>query len=118
MGRMVKMLYIGAFINVVSEGFQEISKEDEFYEDFYETGIFRTAYQGLEKIDVLIPCSDYYNFNDDYDEEFYMGSFKLIEPMKHEFEHEYKDHIEKLKTKYNIDVEVMTGLVSYWDEIA
>lgn len=121
MGQMIKITYIGAFIVPVLDKFQEISREDDFYDSFYENGNFRTAYQGLEKIDVLIPTGKKYAIKDeDNEEEYILTSFdtELI-LLERKLYREYKEVIDKLTEKFPTGkFNIASGIVSYWDEIA
>jgi len=120
MGQMIKIAYVGAFIVPQLHNFQEVKITDEFYEVFNETGIFRTAYQGLEDIDVLIPCGNEYSIKDqENDEEFVIYDFSVLKGLEEKLKTNYSETIDKLKSTYpNGQFEVKSGLVSYWDEIA
>lgn len=121
MGRMIKITYVGAFIAPELKDFQEISSNDEFYYDFYETEKFRTAYQGLETIDILIPLGDSFAIRDqeDYHCEFVIDDFSELKELEEKLKTEYSETIIKLKEKYpNGAFSVQSGIVSYWDEIA
>jgi hypothetical protein len=119
MGRMIKITYIGAFIAPELRDFQKIQSSDEFYEEFNETGKFRTAYQGLGTIDVLIPCNSRFAIKDqENEEEFVIGDFSELKELEEKLKTEYSETIQKLKELY-VDglFEVKSGIVSYWDEI-
>jgi hypothetical protein len=120
MGQMIKIAYVGAFIAPQLQNFQEVKSTDEFYEEFNETGKFRTAYQGLENIDVLIPCGNEYAIKDqENEEEFVVDDFSALKELEEKLKSNYSETIEKLKATYpNGQFEVRSGFVSYWDEIA
>lgn len=117
---MIKIAYLGAFIVPQLKNFQEVKSTDEFYEEFNETGKFRTAYQGLEKIDVLIPCGNEYAIKDqENEEEFVVDDFTELKLLEDKLKTEFSETIQKLKETYLDGVfEVRSGLISYWDEIA
>lgn len=120
MGQMIKLTYVGAFIVPEVENFQRESVEDEFYEKFYE-GQFRTAYQGLENIDVLIPCSNDYALKDqeNYDDEFIIHDFSELKELENKLSVDYSHTIEQLEEMFpDGKFTVKSGVVAYWDEIA
>ena len=120
MGQMVKIAYVGAFISPQLKDFQEVKSTDEFYEEFNEKEKFRTAYQGLERIDVLIPFGNKYAIKDqENEEEFVVDDFSELKVLEEKLKTDYSDTILKLKELYpNGLFEVRSGFVSYWDEIA
>ena len=126
MGQMITINYIGAFIVSKSENFQDIQSSDEFEEQFNETGIFRTAYQGLKKFNILIPKSDNFAIKDqgqklnNFDsDEFIINDFSELNSLEKKLEKEYSEIITKLNELYpNGIFSVRSGIVSYWDEVA
>jgi len=121
MGQMIKITYVGVFIIPEMQNFQEIKSSDEFYNEFCENGKFRTAYQGLESIDILIPCTNDYAIKDQeqYYDEFFITDFSKLESIEDKFRIEYNDVILKLEKLYpNASFTITKGIVSYWDEIA
>ena len=121
MGQMIKITYVGAFIVPRVENWQEVKSTDEFCDKFYESEKFRTAYQGLEEIDVLIPCGNKYALKDqeDYHDEFIVIDFDELTQLRNIFNYEYKDQIDLLMETFPEGrFDVRAGVVSYWDEIA
>jgi len=118
---MIKLTYVGAFIVPNFKEFQNISVEEQFYREFYETDKFRTAYQGLEEIDVLIPSSNNFALKDqeDYHDEFFLYDFSKLNSLEDKLRNEYNETIIKLKELYpNGSFVVRSGIISYWDEEA
>lgn len=118
---MIKITYVGAFIVPRLENWQEAKSTDEFYEKFHDSEKFRTAYQGLEEIDVLIPCGNKYALKDqeDYHNEFIVFDFDELKQLKENFIEDYDDQINLLMGEFpDGRFDIRAGVVSYWDEIA
>lgn len=117
---MIKSTYIGAFIVPELKDFHERTNTDEFYEGFVENGKFRTAYQGLETIDVLIPTGDDYAIRDwDDKEEYIITDFSELATLELKLEKDYLDTISSLRKLYpDGTFKIQSGVVSYWDEVA
>jgi len=126
MGKMVKQLYVGAFISTNEpfnrekvEQFNDIVSEDDFYEKFEEKFIF--PYEGLEYVGILLPNGDYCVEIDDDAElvinETYLKNANLNEKAER-LRVDYKEVIDYLNNLYDGEVFVDSGIVMYWDEIA
>jgi hypothetical protein len=116
MGSMVKRTYIGVFIEVKDENFQEIKFEDDFYKSIGEEN-FMYPYQGLETLNVLIPLNEDFQellTDDSYENDFVITEFN---PKNHieNFKKWFKDVLAELETYFK-DFEIKYGLVSFWDE--
>ena len=117
---MIKIAYVGAFIAPQLQNFQEVKSTNEFYDEFNLTGKFRTAYQGLENIDILIPCGNEYAIKDQENkEEFVIDDFSELKELEEKLKSDYRETIDKLRVSYpGGRFEVRSGFVSYCDEIA
>jgi len=119
MGQTIKIIYVGAFIVPQLKNFQEIKSTNEFYEEFFETGKFRCPYEGLESIDLLIPCGNEYSLKDGEDDEYVIDDFSELKLFENKLKTDYSETIKKLKTTYPDGFfEVKSGIVVYCDEIA
>lgn len=123
MGRMVKQLYIGAYIDV--NPMPNLFKIDNdlgssFHDEVIEKN-FVSAYQGLEEITPLIPIEGkekVFSVDIDMESEFILVPKELnLEVFEKKLEHDYKNVIEKIKTYYpDSEISVKSGIISYWDE--
>lgn len=121
MGRQINKLYIGAFIVPYMDNFQEIFSTDEFYDNFCDDiGKFRTSYEGLYSIDVLIPCGNEYAIIDGFDNpEFVIDDFSKLKILEEKLKTDYAEIIQKLRVTYpDCAFKIKSGIVSYYDEIA
>ena len=121
MGQMITITYVGAFISPELDNFQEVKASDEFYEEFLENELFRTAYQGLEDISVLIPNSSEFAIRDtsEDDSDFVIDDFSELKNLEKLLKNDYSDTIAKLKELYpGGKFEVRSGVINYYDEIA
>lgn len=118
MGQMVKRTYVGAFIEVRNDNFQELWKDDEFYCSVVENR-FITAYQGMEMINVLVPIDDKYSeictTGEGNEDEFILTAFNPENRLEN-FENDFKEIIIEIKKTFP-DIELKYGLISFWDEI-
>ena len=117
MGQMIKVNYIGAYIDVNSEKFQEIWRDDDFYNEVGEDN-FIYPYQGLEKTDILIPNKPGFSKFIDPDEEFVINDFSDLVGFEEKLKEEYAEQIKIVEKYFPDSVSVKSGLISYWDEIA
>lgn len=119
MGQMIKVPYLGAFLEVNHEDFQTIKCEDEFYEQVADEH-FINPYQGLEDLNILIPSSKDYSIEIDLDGEFIVTATDLLnaEVTEDMFKQGYAEQIAIVERFFPGCVIIKSGLVCYWDEIA
>jgi len=117
MGRTIRIAYVGAFIVPELENFQEVKESEDFYSNFNENDIFRTAYEGLESIDVLIPAGNDYAIKDGHEEEFIIDDFSELKELEVKLKNDFSETINKLKEMYPSGTfSVKSGIVCYFDE--
>lgn len=118
MGQMIKCFYLGAYLEVSSDEFQEKRNEDDFYEEVADKH-FLNPYQGLENLNVLLPSVDDYRINLDLEDEFILTKKDFyLEDLSDKFRVDYAEQIAIVDRYFPGSVAVKTGLVVYWDEIA
>ncbi|AMR34184.1 hypothetical protein A0256_23390 [Mucilaginibacter sp. PAMC 26640] len=118
MGQMIKCFYLGAYLEVASDDFQEKKVEDNFYDEVSNEH-FIQPYQGLEDLNILIPSVDDYKSTKDLEGEFTLCESDLnLSDLAQKFKDGYVDQISIVEKYFPYSVTIKTGLVCYWDEIA
>lgn len=118
MGRSITATYLGAYITH-SRGFQAKKRSDEFYDEYYDSDVFRTAYEGLDDVDVLIPAGQDYAIVDDIEYSGIVADFAVLEELEERLRRDYAATIARLIEKYPDGAfKVSSGLVCYFDEVA
>ena len=115
---MIKCFYLGAYLQVSADDFQEKKNEDEFYEAVADEH-FINPYQGLEELNVLIPSVDDYKSSFNFEGEFSLdeSDFKLSH-LADKLREGYAGQIAIVEDFFPNSVTIKTGLICYWDEIA
>lgn len=112
MGRMIKEVYVGVYLELKDENAHEIIREDDFYCKFEDKFIF--PYQGLESQNILILHG---KSRLEYDDEHVINLTYLdLETEINAFEIDNKQLL--IDVKEFFEFELKYGVVSYWDEIA